>query len=767
MWIYNNRADNSEVRFVCGKDYEQMEIHLGGTPLNPQSGIRFIPTHGCFLDSVSGTPAQKWFHLVCVAGQGSGGAKIYVDGVPVGLVQQGWLDGSQALALGSSPFFLGRRISGWSHLDGKLDNVRIYNRALSAGEVATLHAEEKYDGFVLAGAASKAPFDPASASNWSAGGADWNIDFAVSHDGVDSIKAQTTDGQATFRELKVSGPQVVDFWWKVSSEQSADLFSYAIDGVVQEAISGEQDWAYRTLTLGAGEHSIRWTYGKNESGASGLDAGWLDDVALYPAIADLEVKDGATALSGTATVDFGSRGGADLTKTLIFANKGYVPVNVQLSLATDAPFFFREGGGKTYELHLGRGQEVPLELVMDTSVPGVKTTALTITAPDSVTAPPALTLTGTALGGEITVSGPTGAMTHDQNTAVDFGFAPSELVFTVQNDPNAADLSISAVGVTGNFQVTQMAAASVAPGAATTFKVTALDTQPGSQQGTVSITCNDPDTPVFTFPVRSKVMFGTGNTGQSSTATSGSGGAAGWDFAPTTLPGGGSGQALKTGATPNSGASALQGVFEGPGLLSWKWKVATQQGFDWLTCEVNGTEVAGISTKNAAWQPQAVYVPAGAIVQWTYKKDAADSIGEDAGYVTDLAFAKFTGATNSYAQWAVTNGAPAQNATDPKSGMPCVFGWLGGWSMSTGPATNHYRAVREGGIFKYRFPVAKTATGGAKVEFATDLRTNAPTGAWTARGLQQSIYSEDADRAVIEVTAPSQTKGFFRLIYSE
>ncbi|NDB96619.1 MAG: hypothetical protein EBZ78_10770, partial [Verrucomicrobia bacterium] len=28
MWIYNNLSDNSGVRYVCGKNYEQMEIHL-------------------------------------------------------------------------------------------------------------------------------------------------------------------------------------------------------------------------------------------------------------------------------------------------------------------------------------------------------------------------------------------------------------------------------------------------------------------------------------------------------------------------------------------------------------------------------------------------------------------------------------------------------------------------------------------------------------------------------------------------------------------
>ncbi len=106
------------------------------------------------------------------------------------------------------------------------------------------------------------------------------------------------------------------------------------------------------------------------------------------------------------------------------------------------------------------------------------------------------------------------------------------------------------------------------------------------------------------------------------------------------------------------------------------------------------------------------------------------------------------------------------NAKDPKSGLPYIFGWLGGWDPATGPNTNHYRAVREGGVFKYRFPVSKTATGSARVEFSSDLRFPVQTGSWTTRGLEQSVLPGDEDHAVMEVTAPSPTRGFFRLIYS-
>lgn len=601
---------------------------------------------------------------------------------------------------------------------------------------------------------------------WTQSGAAWTVDVTQAHDGISSAKAQTGDGVETYREYTVTGPVVVDFWWKVSSEQGFDFFSYSVNGELQERISGEVDWNYRTLTFGDGEHTIRWTYAKDEFGAVGQDAGWIDGFATYPATAELEVADGMDVLAGEATVDFGSGGGADLSKTLSFSNKGFVPLAVTLSLPADAPFAFRDTSEKSFELYLGRGEQVPVELVMDTSTIGLKTAVLTIEAPDSAAVAPVLTLIGTALGGEITVSGPAGLVNHDQAGEVDFGLAPFEVEFTIANDGNAADLDIGNVQVSGNFAITKSPSASVAPGASTTFKVASLDAQSGVQLGVVTIECNDLDTPVFTFPVRSKVLLGTGNPTPGGTETSGTGGAAGWDFGATDLPGGSTGQALKTGATPDGGASVLQGVFDGPGILTWKWKVATQQGFDWLTCEVDGVEVAGISTKNEKWQSQSIRVPADATVRWIYRKDATGTVGADAGYLAALDFDKFNGASADYNQWAEVHGSPASEAKDPKSGLPYVFGWLGGWDPATGPNTNHYRAVREGGVFKYRFPVSKTSTGSARVEFTPDLRFPVQSNRWSVRGLEQTVLPGDGDHAVMEVTAPPHARGFFRLIYS-
>ncbi len=87
------------------------------------------------------------------------------------------------------------------------------------------------------------------------------------------------NGFAAF-ETAVSGSGTVTFWWRVSSEGSADYLKFIVDGVPVNAISGTKGpWAQVTNRVeGAGTHTLRWEYAKNGSNASSTDAGWVDDI---------------------------------------------------------------------------------------------------------------------------------------------------------------------------------------------------------------------------------------------------------------------------------------------------------------------------------------------------------------------------------------------------------------------------------------------------------------------------------------------------------
>ena len=368
---------------------------------------------------------------------------------------------------------------------------------------------------------------------------------------------------------------------------------------------------------------------------------------------------------------------------------------------------------------------------------------------------PTIILTGYARGPEIRLAQATTALTSDQT--FDVGLTPRIVEFTISNTGNVGNLDISQVSATGNFQIAQQPQTSIAPQGSTTFTVLATGGTSGLQSGTVTITSNDTLSETFTINLSSKSLFGIGEgIATDSVATSGTGGAVGWDFATTQLPSGQDGQALKAGTTPNAAGSAVEFTTQTAGVVSWSWKVGSQENFDWLLCEVDGQEVAGISTKNSVWQTQVVQVPAGANVRWVYRKDASGSAGEDAGYLADVEFRSFA-ANQSFGQWAQTHGIYDPQQRMPKSGLPAMFGWLGGFRID-GDAIPDIIVAQ--GRLTYRYPVSKTADGTQQILYSPDMSS------WTARRISQRIVSEDADRMVIEATAPSGTKGFFKVVGS-
>ena len=203
-----------------------------------------------------------------------------------------------------------------------------------------------------------------------------------------------------------------------------------------------------------------------------------------------------------------------------------------------------------------------------------------------------------------------------------------------------------------------------------------------------------------------------------------------------------------------NGGSALEFATQTAGVISWTWKVSAQENFDWLLCEVDGQEAAGISTKNGVWQTQVMQVPAGANVRWVYRKDASGNIGEDAGYLADVEFRSLV-ANQSFSQWAQTHGIYDPQQRMPESGLPAMFGWLGGFRVD-GDAIPDVIVAQ--GRLTYRYPMSKTADGTQQILYSPDMSS------WTTRQISQRIISEDADRVVIEATAPSGTKGFFKVV---
>jgi hypothetical protein len=119
--------------------------------------------------------------------------------------------------------------------------------------------------------------------DWSTlGDASWYMQSDVSRDGLAARSGAITNGQTSILQTTLTGPGVLTFWWKVSSETNRDLLSFTVNGSTQAMISGEVDWQQRTIYLGLGTQVLQWIYAKDASGSAGQDAAWLDQVSWTP-----------------------------------------------------------------------------------------------------------------------------------------------------------------------------------------------------------------------------------------------------------------------------------------------------------------------------------------------------------------------------------------------------------------------------------------------------------------------------------------------------
>jgi hypothetical protein len=110
-------------------------LYYFGTTSGLEGQVVFYGNKGGVWDSLSENsptvlPLNVWTHLA-LSFSSSGGGQLYVNGSPVGGVVSGGtlMTNSSSLDIGSAP----------NPFPGAIDEVRVYNRALSAKEVSDLY----------------------------------------------------------------------------------------------------------------------------------------------------------------------------------------------------------------------------------------------------------------------------------------------------------------------------------------------------------------------------------------------------------------------------------------------------------------------------------------------------------------------------------------------------------------------------------------------------------------------------------------------------
>jgi len=118
-----------------------------------------------------------------------------------------------------------------------------------------------------------APFTTGGAAEWFAQTDDYTTDWdAVQSGDID-------DDETTWIEMTVEGSGTVTFDYKLSAE-SGDSFSFYIDESYTFGRSGSKSWSESGpwTVSGSGTHTLRWQFSKDDSGSSGSDCAWVDNI---------------------------------------------------------------------------------------------------------------------------------------------------------------------------------------------------------------------------------------------------------------------------------------------------------------------------------------------------------------------------------------------------------------------------------------------------------------------------------------------------------
>ena len=99
----------------------------------------------------------------------------------------------------------------------------------------------------------------------------------------------------------------------------------------------------------------------------------------------------------------------------------------------------------------------------------------------------------------------------------------------------------------------------------------------------------------------------------------------------------------RSGVIMDDCTSTISRTLTGPGTLTFKWKVSSEQGYDKLYFRVNGSEVSAIPaiSGETSWATVTYKVSSASSVkvEWSYERDSMYYSGQDCGWIKDITWA--------------------------------------------------------------------------------------------------------------------------------
>ncbi|MCD4769598.1 MAG: T9SS type A sorting domain-containing protein [Bacteroidales bacterium] len=118
----------------------------------------------------------------------------------------------------------------------------------------------------------------------------WVIDNSLPYSNQYSAHSSyITHSEKSILSMYLNLPEddTLEFWYKVSSENNFDWFSFYSDSVQYERASGETDWQQAIIPLNPGVHYLEWVYAKDASVNFGDDRAWID-LVKFPLLSFLD-----------------------------------------------------------------------------------------------------------------------------------------------------------------------------------------------------------------------------------------------------------------------------------------------------------------------------------------------------------------------------------------------------------------------------------------------------------------------------------------------
>ncbi len=500
----------------------------------------------------------------------------------------------------------------------------------------------------------------------------WFIQTVTTHDGVDAAQSgEVDDGESTWFEIPIAGPDTLTFWWKVSSESGLDFLRLLDDGVEVRAVSGEEDWRQISYEVPSGMHTMRWIYQKDPVISGGADTAWVDQIVLATtgelsdAIDNPSVKpftgDPQWFRQTTTTfdgVDAAQSGDADDEESSILEFKvdGPDTVAFQWKVSSEANYDYLRFKVNGTEVAAIAG-EVGWERVVHEIPSGTHTLQWEFDKDQFVSA-----------GSDAGWVDDFALLSSDLRPFITsaseiFGKVGEPFVYQIQTSQPATSFSsgtlpsgLSLDPSTGLISGTPTVLAT------TSVQVTATNSS-GSDTQTVSMVISNLGEALDT-----QVDVVTGNPP--------------WFYQATTTHDGV--DAAQSGDVGDGEISYFNLDVVGPDTVDFWWKVSSEAGYDGLIFSLDGTAVTAISGE-IDWTQYSYTIPEGNhTLRWEYFKDGVFSAGADTGWVDEIVFQStpipqlitFPAIPDQ----AVT-GTLVLSATGGESGNPVTF------AITSGPAT--------------------------------------------------------------------------------